>query len=157
MSENMSEIGVIEALVTKYEALRGQYDEMEKATKELKAQKDAAEKEIISALLDMAEKTGVDDLTVKVGVYKYAASVKDYFSITNAEKDEAYPLLRELGLGDLIVEKVDDRTLSSQLREIMETYRAANPESTEQFPAEYEPLLIHLNRFPKATLARRKA
>lgn len=157
MSENMSEVSVIEALVTKYEALRGQYEEMDKAVKELKAQKDAAEKEVISALLDVAEKTGVDDLTVKVGIYKYAASVKDYFSITQAEKDEAYPLLRDLGMGDLIVEKVDDRTLSSSLREVMEAYRAANPESTEQFPAEYEPLLAHLNRYPKTTLTRRKA
>lgn len=157
MSEMAVDLSSVNALVENYETLRGQVETIEADLKELKAQRDAAERAVISALLDAMEKTGVDDLTVKVGGFKYGASAREFYSIPKAEQCEAYPLLRELGMGDLIVEKVDDRTLSKELRDISEAYREQHPNSTENFPAEYEPLLTHLNRYPKPQLSRRKA
>ena len=157
MSENAVDLSSVRALVENYETLRGQAEEIEKGLKELKAQRDAAEHAVIAALLDAMEQTGIDDLTVKVGGFKYGASAKEYYGIPKAEQDAAFPLLRELGMGDLIVEKVDDRTLSKELRDISEAYREQHPNSIENFPAEYEPLLTHLNRYPKPQLSRRKA
>lgn len=153
----MSEVNRVEALVAKYETLKAQYDEVSDTAAELKKQADAAKAEVVRAILDVAEQTGVDDLTVTVGAYKYGATVKGFFGITKAEQDEAFPLLRELGMGDLITERVDDRTLSKELTEVMAAYGAEHPEEAGQFPAEYEPLLVHLSRYTKADLTRRKA
>lgn len=153
----MSEFNRVEGLVARYEALKAQYDELNSAAEEAKKQASQAKTEVVRAILDVAEQTGVDDLTVTVGAYKYGATVKEFFGITKAEQDEAFPLLRELGLGDLIVEKVDDRTLSKELAEVRDQYAALHPDEAGSFPAEYEPLLIHLNRYTKADLSRRKA
>ncbi|MBR7189068.1 MAG: hypothetical protein IKD53_11015 [Clostridia bacterium] len=141
---------VLETLVYKYEAIRAQYEEADAALKELRQQRDAAEQEVVRSILTMAEETGADDLTVKVGPYKYSAAMKDYFGITKAEQDEAFPLLRELGHGDLITERVDDRTLSKELMGVM-------ADNDGELPPEYEPLMLHLNRYTKTTLTRRKA
>lgn len=153
----MSEVNRVEALVAKYETLKAQYDELDGATKEAKKQADAAKAEVVRAILDVAEQTGVDDLTITVGAYKYGATVKEFFGITKAEQDEAFPLLRELGMGDLITERVDNRTLSKELTEVLAAYAAEHPEEAGQFPAEYEPLLVHLSRYTKDDLTRRKA
>ena len=153
----MSEFNRVEGLVSRYEALKAQYDELKTETDELKKQADQAKTDVVRAILDVAEQTGVDDLAITVGAYKYGVTVKDYFGITKAEQDEAFPLLRELGMGDLITERVDDRTLSKELAEVRDSYAAQHPEEAGAFPAEYEPLLIHLNRYTKADLSRRKA
>ena len=153
----MSEVSIVNPLVEKYETLRAQYEEMDAVAKELKKQMEAAKQEVVRTILSVAEQTGVDDLTVTVGAFKYGATVKEFFSITKAEQDEACPRLRELGMGDLITEKVDDRTLSKELSEVLAAYAADHPEEAGQFPAEYEPLLTHLNRYTKADMTRRKA
>ena len=156
MNEKLDVTGVT-ALVEQYETLRAQAEELEGELKELKSQRDAAEREVIRALLDAMEQTGVDDLTVKVGGYKYGASAKEYYSIPKEAQAEAFPLLRELNMGDLIVERVDDRTLSKELRDVMDLYAATHPEEAGRFPMEYEPLLAQLKRYVKPALTRRKA
>lgn len=139
----------IEALVANYEMYRAQAEEADQAAKEAKALRDAAEREVINAMLQMAEDAGADDMTVTVGMFKYSASTKDYYAIPKDERDEAYELLRELGHGDLIVEKVDDRTLTKEMTGVKES-------NGDEFPAEYEPLLALMSRYTKPSLSRRK-
>lgn len=153
MEETM-EFGQIKDLVLNYEAVRSVYDELNERLEEARKNKEAAEKAVVMAILDVAERTGIDDLKVKVEGRNYGVKVKDFFSIPKADRAEAYQLLKELGHGDLVVEKVDDRTLSNEMAGVIEQFRAENPDSIEEFPAEYEPLLAHMNRFPKPSLTR---
>lgn len=144
-------------LVLTYEDKRGIAEDLDAQLKEANAAKTEAERNLIMAILSVTEETGIDDLSVNVEGRKYSVKVKDYFSIPKAEKDEAYRLLRELGHGDLITERVDDRTLSSEMASVMEEYRNVHPDSSEEFPVEYEPLLAVMNRYPKPSLSRIKA
>lgn len=153
MEETM-EFAQIKDLVLNYEAVRSVYDELNERLEEARKNKEAAEKAVVMAILDVAERTGIDDLKVKVEGRNYGVKVKDFFSIPKADRAEAYQLLKELGHGDLVVEKVDDRTLSNEMAGVIEQFRAENPDSIEEFPAEYEPLLAHMNRFPKPSLTR---
>lgn len=153
MEETM-EFGQIKDLVLNYEAVRSVYDELNERLEEARKNKEAAEKAVVMAILDVAERTGIDDLKVNVEGRNYGVKVKDFFSIPKADRAEAYQLLKELGHGDLVVEKVDDRTLSNEMAGVIEQFRAENPDSVEEFPAEYEPLLAHMNRFPKPSLTR---
>ena len=153
MEETM-EVAQIKDLVLNYEAVRSVYDELNERLEEARKNKEAAEKAVVMAILDVAERTGIDDLKVKVEGRNYGVKVKDFFSIPKADRAEAYQLLKELGHGDLVVEKVDDRTLSNEMAGVIEQFRAENPDSIEEFPAEYEPLLAHMNRFPKPSLTR---
>lgn len=153
MEETM-EVAQIKDLVLNYEAVRSVYDELNERLEEARKNKEAAEKAVVMAILDVAERTGIDDLKVKVEGRNYGVKVKDFFSIPKADRAEAYQLLKELGHGDLVVEKVDDRTLSNEMAGVIEQFRAEHPDSIEEFPAEYEPLLAHMNRFPKPSLTR---
>lgn len=153
MNEN-GEVLKINHLVLEYENLRSQYDEMKEAFDALKAQKDAAEQSVIMAILEVAENSGIDDLKVKVEGRNYGVRKKDYYTIPAADRPEAFRILKELGRGDIVVERVDDRTLSSEMDEVASAYRAENPSSEEEFPAEYEELLTHMNRYRKTTLSR---
>lgn len=149
-----TEFAQIKDLVLDYEAIRSVYDELNTKLGEAKTKKEAAEKAVVMAILNVAEKTGIDDLKVKVEGRNYGVKVKDFFSIPKADRADAYRLLKDLGHGDLVVETVDDRTLSNEMAEVIADYRKAHPNSTEEFPAEYEALLTHMNRYPKATLSR---
>ena len=151
------EVSQLRDLVLAYEDKRGIAEDLDAQLKEANAAKTEAERNLIMAILSVAEETGIDDLSVNVEGRKYSVKVKDYFSIPKAEKDEAYRLLRELGHGDLITERVDDRTLSSEMASVMEEYRNVHPDSAEEFPVEYEPLLAVMNRYPKPSLSRIKA
>ena len=152
--DNNMEFGKVSAMIEEYERLRSETDELNETLKELNRQKEAAENQIVMTLLDMAERTGIDDLSVKVGSRKYSAKKAEYFTIPKADRDEAFQLLRQLGHGDLITERVDDRTLSKELAEVSEAYHKENPDSADRFPAEYEPLMMHMNLFVKTSLSR---
>lgn len=110
---------------------------------------EAAEKEMIADMLDMAESAGLDDpsgFTVDVGGRRYGLIIKQYCSIRKDMRDQAFTALRELGLGDLIVEKVDDRTLTKALDELRDA---------EGFlPDEYD--AIPMSVYSKTTISDRK-
>ena len=150
--EGTMEMSQVNDLVLSYEAIRSVYDELDEKLKEVKAQKDDAEKKLIMAIMDMEEKTGADHVTVNFAGRKYGVKVKDYFSIPAADKAEAYQILRDLGRDDLFT--VTPQTLNKGIAEVIATYRADNPDSAEEFPAEYEELLAHMNRYPKPSLSR---
>ena len=77
-------------------------------------------------------------------------SAKNFYSIPKASRDLAFDQLRNLGMGDLIQEKVDDRTLTKELDTVFEENGCA-------FPEEYSPLFALLNQYSKSTLRRVKA
>ena len=139
----------IAAKIAAFEELRTQTDELKEQLSELNKQKDAAEAEVIRAMLDMEEETGT---AVRVGYEgrNYSVSVKQYYSIPKDKKDLAFICLRELGMGDLIQEKVDDRTLTKELSTIFE-------ENGCQFPEEYENLFQCMSQYEKPALRRVKA
>lgn len=132
-----------------YEELREQADAAKEALAELNRQKNAAEAEVISAMLDMEEETGT---SVRIGYEgrNYSVSARNFYSIPKASRDLAFDQLRNLGMGDLIQEKVDDRTLTKELDTVFEENGCA-------FPEEYSPLFALLNQYSKSTLRRVKA
>ena len=136
--------------IAAYERLREQADELKEQLSELNARKDAAEADVISAILDAQEQAGVEALRVNHEGRNYSVSTKSYYSIPKANKDAAFEELRNLGMGDLIQEKVDDRTLSKELETVYEEHGC-------QFPEEYEPLFGWLTQYDKSTLRRVKA
>ena len=132
-----------------YEALREAAENAKAALSEINKQLDAAEAEVISALLDMEEETGT---SVRIGYEgrNYSVSARNFYSIPKASRDLAFDQLRNLGMGDLIQEKVDDRTLSKELETVYEEHGC-------QFPEEYAPLFGWLTQYDKSTLRRVKA
>ena len=77
---------------------------------------------------------------------RYGIKVKPFYSIRKDQRDEAFAALRTLGLGDLIVEKVDDRTLTKALEE------AADEEGC--LPPEYS--ILPVSVYEKTSITDRK-
>lgn len=133
-----------------YETLREAAENAKAALAELNKQLDAAEAEVISAILDMSEQTGVEDMRVGYEGRNYSVTVKNFYSIPKPHRDAAFEEMRNLGMGDLIQEKVDDRTLTKELE-------AAREESGGELPEEYSGLAEMLTQYTKTTLRRVKA
>lgn len=98
-------------------------NEIAENLKSCNAQIEQAEKEIIASMLDLADAAGLD-----VAGRRYGIKVKPFYSIRKDQRDEAFAALRALGLGDLIVEKVDDRTLTKALEEAADEEGCLPPE-----------------------------
>jgi len=142
-----------EAIGTKiqaYESLREQADELAAQLKELNARKDAAEADVIGAILDAQEQTGVEGLRISYEGRNYSVTVKNYYTIPKANRDAAFETMRNLGMGDLIQEKVDDRTLTKELEGVYENMGG-------MFPEEYDTLFCSLSTYSKSALRRVKA
>ena len=124
-------------------------NEISENLKSCNAQIEQAEKEIIASMLDLADAAGLDDpsrFTVDVAGRRYGIKVKPFYSIRKDQRDEAFSALRTLGLGDLIVEKVDDRTLTKALEE------AADEEGC--LPPAYS--ILPVSVYEKTTITDRK-
>lgn len=129
--------------------LKERKKELADLVKENNAAIEEQEKQIISAMLDLAEAAGLDDpasFTVDVNGRRYGVKVKPFYSIRKDQRDEAFAALRALGLGDLIVEKVDDRTLTKALEE------AADKDG--MLPPEFE--ILPVSVYEKTTITDRK-
>lgn len=129
--------------------LKERKKELADIVKENNAAIEEQEKLVISSMLDLAEAAGLDDpasFTVDVNGRRYGVKVKPYYSIRKDQRDEAFAALRTLGLGDLIVEKVDDRTLTKALEE------AADADGV--LPPEFE--ILPVSVFEKTTITDRK-
>ena len=116
----------VEALsgaIANLQALKDRKDELKELVSENNKQIEQAEKDIIAGLMDLAEAAGLEDpasITVDVEGRRYGLSIKRYYSINKDNKQEAFAMLREAGLGDLIVERVDDWTLTNTLSEMLD-------------------------------------
>lgn len=114
------------------------------------AEIEQSESEIISAMLDMAESAGLtnaDDVSVVVDGRRYGLNTRQMYSIRAEDRDAAFAALRELGLGDLIMERVDERTLSRTMTDITES-------AGGELPDEYT--VIPMQRYDKLTISDRK-
>lgn len=141
-----------QTLAAQIEALRRLKEtkkDLAEATKENNALIEQQENAIVASMLDMAEAAGLDDpsaFTVDVEGRRYGIKLKSFYSIRADKRDEAFPLLRALGLGDLIVEKVDDRTLTKALGELAD--------AEGNLPPEYQ--CLPLSAYQKTTITDRK-
>ena len=138
-----SKIALYEELREKAEAAKAELDALTK-------QKDAAEAEVIAAILDAQEQAGAEGLRVSYEGRNYSVTVKAYYSIPKPNRDAAFEMMRNLGLGDLIQERVDDRTLTKELE-------TAREDAGGVLPDEYEDLLGMLSAYEKSALRRVKA
>lgn len=118
--------------------------------KALGGQIEEQERGIIEAMLDMAEEAGLataDSFTVTVDGRRYGVSTKPYYTIPAQQRDQAFAALRGLGLGDLIVERVDDRSLTRALMEAAEDAGGQLPQAYRAIPVRF---------FEKTTITDRK-
>lgn len=127
-------------------ALKVEKKRLADLTKELGIQIDDQEREITTAMLDMADTAGlasVDDFAIAVDGRRYCVTTKPFYTIPADRRDEAFQALRELGLADLIVEKVDDRTLTKTLIELADDAGGELPEEYDAIPVRfYEKMTI---------------
>lgn len=135
---------VLDQKVREYKAVLDRKDELAELTKENNAEKERLEQEICQMMVDEEKPSTVVD------GFTYSLQQTTMYSKKSEEAlAEAgvvfFDVLREQGLGDIIVEKVDPRTLQSSVRAMAEE---------DELP---EDLVACLNIYEKLTLAKRKA
>lgn len=140
----MSEI--LDEKVRKYQSILEKKDELSELTKENNKLKESLEQEICQLMIDEEK----PDVTVDG--YKFSLQEGTQYSKLSEEKLlegglDFFDTLRNVGLGDLIVEKVDPRTLNSTCRHMAEDNGGELPEE----------LLEVLSVYQKLSLSRRKA
>ena len=130
--------------------LTDQKKAVDKTSKDLSAQIEEQKSVILQEIIDQAETMGISaaDFSVTVDGRKYGLTVKPYYSIRADDRERAFPMLRMLGMGDLIVERVDDRQLTRRLQEIAEENGGALPEDYDALP---------VSQFEKTDIYNRKA
>lgn len=131
--------------VHEYQLTLEEKDRLAEATKANNKKKEELEQEICQMMIDEEK----PDTTVDG--YKFSLKQELYYSKLSDEKlaekgIDFLELLREQGLGDIIVEKVDPRTLNSTCKGIVE--------ENEELPEE---LAEALSIYEKLGLTRRKA
>lgn len=143
------DVNTLSAHITEHASLKERKKEVADLVKENNAAIEEQEKLIVSVMLDLAEAAGLEDptgFTVDVNGRRYGVKIKPFYSIRKDQRDEAFAALRALGLGDLIVEKVDDRTLTKALEE------AADADGV--LPPEYE--ILPVSVYEKTTITDRR-
>lgn len=143
-------VETISGKIARYENLREQAEAVKAELDALNKQKDEAEAEVITAILDEQEASGVEALRIGYEGRNYSVAVKQYYGIPAASKDSVLECMRDLNMGDLIQERVDDRTLTKELESVME-------ENGGDFPEEYSTLVERLRCYSRSTLRRVKA
>lgn len=140
--QDMTPTNTLAAKLELLAELKGRKRELDELTKENNALIKQTEQETVTCLLDMADSSGIDDpmaFTVTLNGRRYGVTMKHYYSIKSENRDAAHAALRELGLGDLIVEKVDHRTLTKTLEQIIEDNGGELPEGYTAIPlTEYD-------------------
>ena len=143
-------ISEISEKIKRYEQLREIRDQLKTNLAEAQKMMDDAEREIITGIMDLQDETQVEKMVVMTDGRRYSVTMKHYYSITKEQKERAFPLLRAVGLGDLIVERVDDRTLTKELA-------TAAEENGGTLPEEFSELVGALSEYDKPSLSRTKA
>ena len=137
---------VLDQKVREYKAILDRKDELAEQTKANNAAKEQLEQEICQLMVDEEKPSTIVD------GFTYSLQQTTMYSKKSEEAlAEAgivfFDVLREQGLGDLIVEKVDPRTLQSSVRAMAE-------ENDGELPEE---LVECLSIYEKLTLSKRKA
>lgn len=121
-------------------------EKLEAETKENNALKEQMEQEICQMMINEEKPSEIVD------GFNFSLKVETKYSKLSDEKLAAkgldfFDVLREQGLGDIIVERVDPRTLSSTCKGIAEENDGELPEELAEVLSEYE----------KMSLSKRKA
>ena len=146
---------VLDDMIREYQAVLDKKDELAELTKENNAKKDKLEQEICQLMIEEEKPSEVVD------GYNYSLKQEMYYSKvgdeTLIEKGVDFlEVLREQGLGDIIVEKVDPRTLNSTCKGIVEE-QGELPEELREVISSYEKLGISRRKANTAALNRAKA
>lgn len=145
---------ILDIKVREYKELLDRKDELAELTKENNAAKEALEQEICQMMVDDEKpNTVVDGFT-------YSLQQKTMYSKKSEDKlaeagIDFFEVLREQGLGDLIVEKVDPRTLQSSLSALAE--EGELPEELAECVNIYEKLALSKRKANTKALDRAKA
>ena len=135
---------VLDQEVRLYKKILDRKAELEEMTKEINAAKEQQEQKICQMMVDEEKpNTVVDGFTYSLQ-QKTIYSKKSEADLAEAEIN-FFDVLREQGLGDLIVERVDPRTLQSSVNQMAES---------GELPEE---LVEGLNIYEKLALSKRKA
>ena len=135
---------VLDQEVRYYKAILDRKAELEEAVKEINAAKEKQEQKICQMMVDEEKpNTVVDGFTYSLQ-QKTMYTKKSEADLAAAEIN-FFDVLREQGLGDLIVERVDPRTLQSSVNQMAES---------GELPEE---LVECLNIYEKLALSKRKA
>ena len=135
---------VLDQEVRYYKAILDRKAELEEATKQINAAKEKQEQKICQMMVDEEKpNTVVDGFTYSLQ-QKTMYAKKSEAALAEAGID-FFSVLREQGLGDLIVERVDPRTLQSGVKQMAEE---------GELPEE---LVECLNIYEKLALSKRKA
>lgn len=141
---------LLDQKVREYKKLLDRKAELEELTKENNAAKEKLEQEICQMMVDEEKPNTVVD------GFNYSLQQKTMYSKKSEEAlaeagIDFFEVLREQGLGDIIVERVDSRTLQSAVKEMAEEGDFGEP---GELPEE---LAACLNIYEKLTLSKRKA
>ena len=145
---------VLDRKVREYKAVLDRKDELAELTKENNAAKEKLEQEICQIMVDEEKPSTVVD------GFTYSLQQTTMYS-KKSEEDLAeagvifFDVLREQGLGDLIVEKVDPRTLQSSVRAMAE--EGELPEELAECLSIYEKLTLSKRKANTKALERAKA
>ena len=146
----------LDAKIKEYKKVLDRKDELAEQTKENNAAKEQLEQEICKMMVDEEKpSTVVDGFTYSLQ-QTTMYSKKSEEALAEAGID-FFDVLREQGLGDLIVEKVDPRTLQSSVRAMAEECDGELPEELVECLSIYEKLTLSKRKANTKALERAKA
>lgn len=145
----------LDALIREYKEALDRKSELAKETKANNEEVSRLEQEICQVMIDEEKPSEVVD------GYNYSLKQETYYSKIGEEKlvekgIDFFERLREQGFGDLIVEKVDPRTLNSTCKGIVEE-QGELPEELAEVISSYEKLGISRTKANTAALKRAQA
>lgn len=148
-------MSLLDDKVREYQKVLERKDELSDLTKENNARKDELEQEICQMLIDE------DKPDTTVDGYKYSLKQETVYSKLGEDKllekgIDFFEVLREQGIGDIIVEKVDPRTLNSTCKAMVEE-QGELPEDLAEALNVYEKLGISRRKANTGALDRAKA
>lgn len=147
---------VLDAKVREYKAILDRKEELAEQTKANNAAKEQLEQEICQMMVDDEKPSTIVD------GFTYSLQQTTMYSKKSEEAlAEAgivfFDVLREQGLGDIIVEKVDPRTLQSSVRAMAEENDGELPEDLVECLSIYEKLTLSKRKANTKALDRAKA
>ena len=148
-------MSVLDDKVREYYKVLVRKDELAAETKENNALKEELEQEICRIMIDE------DKPDTTVDGYKYSLKQETVYSKLGEDKliekgIDFFELLREQGIGDIIVERVDPRTLNSTCKAMVEEQGELPDELAEALNV-YEKLGISKRKANTGALDRAKA
>lgn len=149
-------MSTLDEKVREYKECLDKKDELAELTKANNALKEQLEQEICNIMVEEEKPSTVVD------GFNYSLQQKtEYSKKSDADLAAAgldfFTVLREQGLGDLIVEKVDPRTLNSTCKNLAEENDGELPEELMEVLNSYEKLGISKRKANTKALERAKA